>query len=389
MAKLSIWRQSLAVAILFLSAFAARASGPEILGHLPNTQACRQWKAELTSPPLSVDAPAGTLKPLQTDQVSVRDAKGRLLYSWSDGKYHRSTPHALWSVSKSISAVLVGTAIQDGKLHLDDSLVNYLPRQIVAEAADRKQLAAVKISQLLAMTSGIEWSEAVDLDPVKVSVLPLMYGSGAVDFTRGVLTHSFVAHPGRVWNYSSANATLEWAALKTVYGGSGAKYDDMPYQNLFRPLGLKSARFEQDGTGTYLGAQYIYLSADDLSTLGTLIINDGVTASGQRLIPTGWTKMAGEFEPTSIAHVKTKADFVHFSPYSKGGFWLNRQSPAGQYYPHGPADMLYAEGLLGQWLMIMPSQGLVLARTGHDMTAPIAQVDSVVEKTVRCFGGAR
>jgi len=173
------------------------------------------------------------------------------------------------------------------------------------------------------------------------------------------------------------------AVLRKVYG---AEANDLPWNNLFRPLGMKSARFEKDRSGTYVGSAYIHLSARDLAKVGKLYLNDGVVG-GRRLLPEGWVdKVAKAPVAKSIENVKAGGPFSEAGLYSQGGFWLNRSAKGvGRVYPHLPESMLSASGLFGQNLIVLPEQGLIIARTAHDDPKAVFQYDVLVANALKCF----
>ena len=129
-----------------------------------------------------------------------------------------------------------------------------------------------------------------------------------------------------------------------------------------------------------------------MAKFGLLYLNDGVTPDGQRILPKGWVGFSAELAPQSTSGITSQEDFKNIAgPYGKGSLWLNKYvTGIGKPFPHGPEDLLMAAGLSGQWILILPSQGLVFARTGHDKNSDtIANLDEVIATTVSCFGGGQ
>jgi CubicO group peptidase (beta-lactamase class C family) len=338
------------------------------------SKACREWQS------LTIDY-RKTENGMQTDQVAVIRGSGEILFSWADAPYKKSSPHQLWSASKTVSSMLLATAIVDGKVKLTDRMTQFLPAAQRRNPSSLSAFSAITIEHLLEMTSGFKWSEHSTDGVEEASVLPLMYSEGYKNFTRYIFDVDMVAHPGQVWNYSSINADLMMAVLKKVYRNS---YDEFPWKNLFNPLAMKSARFEQDSAGVYLGAAYVYLSAEDMTKLGMLMLKDGVV-NGRRLLPEGWVARSNEPVKLSLAKIRTRADLQDFGVLSKGGWWLNRPVPGvGKPYPRSPDSLLFADGYLGQWIAVLPEQGLVLARTGHERESA-KHIDKFIAGAVACF----
>ena len=334
------------------------------------SQACQAWVQNVTNS-------------LKSDQVVVERGNGEVLFDWADGAYKRNSPHALWSVSKTVTATIAAAAVQQGKIAMTDPLVKYVPASLRTRRSGRTNIEKIVLSDLMAMTSGFAWSEHPDDEAQKTSVLPMLYSEGYHNLPKYLMQTDFAAAPGRVWNYSSANATLLMAVLRKAYG---ADYDDMPWNNLFKPLGMKSAHIEQDGTGNYMGATNVFLSAQDMAKLGILYLNDGITKDGNRILPVGWVDYAKQLVEPSTKAIHNRADYKHGGPYSKGSFWLNPSLRGiGKPYPHSPTNMLVAEGFMGQWIIILPEQNLVIARTGHDGLTD-SGVDETAAGAIACFG---
>lgn len=340
-----------------------------------SSPACRAFQSQI----LPDAAGAGKFR---TDQLVVI-RNGETLFDWSDGLVRKDAPRGMWSVSKTLTATLIGTAVQDGKLKLDDPVVRYLPELLRAPGADASRLKKIKIRDLLAMTSGFRWTENEQSPAQDQTILPFLYSEGYRDLVNYVGGRSFAAQPGEVWNYSSANAVLAMAILRNVYG---AEANDMPWNNLFRPLDMKSARFEKDRHGNYVGSAYIHLSARDLAKIGELYLHDGVIG-GKRLLPEGWVdKVAKVPVAQSLDNVRVNGPFAEAGLYSQGSFWLNRAVPGGERpYPHLPESMMFASGLMGQGLIVLPEQGLIIARTAHDDPLATLPADIVIGNAVRCF----
>lgn len=268
-----------------------------------------------------------------------------------------------WSMTKTVSAALVGLQVADGKLGMPQ-------RGFWRANGDAR--AAIALSDLMAMSSGLQYNE----------------GYGAVsDVTRmlylepdmAAYTASLppVAAPGKVWNYSSGTTLLlsrlwQQAAsgepLNTQTARNSAPTPAwlatlaLPQQRLFAPLGMLSAIMEADARGNLVGSSYLYATAQDWARFGQFLLQDGVWQD-KRLLPEGFVATMQKVAPASGGQ------------YGQGQLW--RWGPEGNT-PEGqnpdapfdlPADTYWMEGHDGQSIAIVPSQQLVVVRLGltpHD-----------------------
>ncbi len=249
------------------------------------------------------------------------------------------TPLPGWSMAKSVTNALVGILVNEGKLSVSQ------PAPVAAWQKDVRQ--QITINDLLRMQSGLAWNEtyfAVS-DVTRMIFLSEDMSSGAV---HQPLTHS----PGTVWSYSSGTTNILSQIIREAVGEE--RYLQFPYQALFAPLGMSSAVWETDLSGTFVGSSYLLASARDWAKFGTLYLNDGIWR-GQRILPKGW--------------VKYTTDPVTMAPQRQYGahFWLNAgeiDNPADRPFPDVPTDCYFAQGFNGQNVFIIPSRQLVIVRLG-------------------------
>ena len=115
----------------------------------------------------------------------VRD--GRLVDDWNWGT-PRTTPREVFSVTKSITSALVGIAVRDGDLALDDPVSKYVPAWRGTDSAD------VTVRDLLSNTSGRFWSMDTDYNQLTHAPDRTAYAVG--------LGQQYA--PGTAWAYNNA-----------------------------------------------------------------------------------------------------------------------------------------------------------------------------------------
>ena len=284
------------------------------------------------------DLGSGDREDLGTRAVVVLK-DGRLVAErYADG-FDAGTPQLGWSMSKSVTDLLVGRLVQEGTVSLDD---DHLRPEWTDDRAD------ITIRQLLQMTSGLDWDETYALNTPITRMLYL-----EPDMAGYVASQRLAHAPGTYLQYSSGSTTLLCSILADR-AGLGA---NLPRDLLFAPLGLTSAVMEPDATGTPVCSSYLWATPRDWAAVGQLALDDGVW-EGRRLLPPGWIA-----ESTKAVDVKS----LEPDPYASG--WWPNQAPDGSLVEDGlPADAYFAEGHDGQWIVVVPSERLVVVRLGFTPT---------------------
>jgi CubicO group peptidase (beta-lactamase class C family) len=174
------------------------------------------------------------------------------------------------------------------------------------------------------------------------------------DSRAGAAQAALIAPPGRRWAYSSPSYQLLSGIIRTVLGGEPERVLEFAWRELFNPLGMRNVTLEFDAAGTLLGSTHMSATARDWARFGLLYLNDGVVG-GRRLLPEGWV--------ASAATATLDTDYG-------AGFWTNRANndrAKARIQLGMPKDAYYGFGSLGQIVMILPSQRLVIVRLGDSV----------------------
>ncbi|MBD3288660.1 serine hydrolase, partial [candidate division KSB1 bacterium] len=176
---------------------------------------------------------------------------------------------------------------------------------------------------------------------------------GKKDNAKFAAQKPLIHEPGTHWHYSSGTTNILCSALREEIGGDYCDYLRFPYQELFHKIGMYSALFETDGTGTFVGSSFLYATARDWARFGQLYLQDGVW-NGERILPEGWIEYS--LRRTKISRQQRYG--AHF--------WLPQPNPPGrkEYVPV-PKDLYYLSGHYGQYVSIIPSKKLVVVRMGQ------------------------
>ena len=173
--------------------------------------------------------------------------------------------------------------------------------------------------------------------------------------------------PGTAWNYSDGNSIILSHLIRNATGGHPADVLRFARSELFEPLGMHSVTLEFDGAGTPEGSSQMLASARDWARFGLLYLNDGVVG-GRRILPEGWVNYSASSTPSGWVGIGA-------------GFWTNRGDSFGANYraERGmPRDAFFAKGTIGQYVIIVPSERLVIVRLGRSPNWPL-EADGVFQ----------
>ena len=265
--------------------------------------------------------------------------------------YRAGQRHALFSIAKSFTSTAIGLLIADGRLSLDDRIVDLLPDD--APSTVDEGLTGLRVRHLLSMSTG----QARD---------GLEEAFGAGGWARRILDVPVTHEPGTRFMYQTG-ATYLLAAIATRL--TGERLLDHLSPRLLAPLGLEGATWEQSPDGIDVGGIGLAMTTEDVAAFGQLLLERG-SWDGRQLVPSGWIDTA------TAAHV-SNGDPALPSDWTQGyGFQLWR----------GRHDSFRADGAFGQMCVVLPGQEAVVAVTAGlpDMQV---ELDVVWDALLPALGG--
>lgn len=267
--------------------------------------------------------------------VVVKD--GRVIGERYGEGFNESTPLLGWSMTKTVTGALVATRIAEGKLTYDQD-------KLFPEWTDDR--ASIKISDLLAMQSGLDLEETYG-DVNDVTRMLFL----EADQARFVEEKPLEAQPGQKWEYTTGTAVL----LTRIWMNTFADQKEAlayPRKALFGRIGMTSAVMEADATGTFSGGSLMYATARDWARFGLLLVDNGQW-NGEQVLP-----------PEYIQRVST-ATSLSEGVYTGALGWKMESGERKGDAPFAiPADTYWAVGHDGQSIAIVPSERLVVVRLG-------------------------
>jgi len=250
--------------------------------------------------------------------------------------YSDSSKSGSFSVAKSITSILIGVALKEGKIKsLEEPVGNYLPE---FKEGDK---AAVRIIDLLTMSSGTDWDESYwNLFSVTSEAY---YGHDVYATATGVKMKD---KPGTLHSYKSGDTQLLGLLLEKATGQSLSDYAS---QKLWQPMGAEHpALWSTDKENGHIKAYCCFNSnVRDFARIGKLMLDSGKW-NGTAIIDSAY--WASSVKPCGIIDLKGKAcDYYGYQ------WWMDPVNP----------EVFYARGILGQYIIVIPSKKTVIVRLGE------------------------
>ena len=269
------------------------------------------------------------------------------------------TPLLGFSMTKSVVNALLGILTQQGRISPS------MPAPIAEWRGAADPHREIEVEHLMRMTSGLALDETnTGFDPAT----QMVYLHN--DMAGFAAKAAIIAPPGKRWAYSSPSTQLLARIIRDIVGGPEQTLA-FAWRELFNPLGMRNVTLEFDATGTLQGSAYMLASARDWARFGLLYLNDGMIG-GHRILPDEWVDFSAS--PT------LGTDYG-------AGFWTNRsehEHAKGRVRSGIPRDALFALGDLGQRIVVLPSQHLVIVRLGDsvDPTGDLRGFERLVKEVI-------
>jgi CubicO group peptidase (beta-lactamase class C family) len=256
------------------------------------------------------------------------EMNGKAVLDTSFYPYDGSETHNLASVTKSVVTTLIAIAAGQGKLRLDQPVLDFFKDRKIANRDERKERITVR--HLTGMVSGLACVGEHD-EPT------LHEMNASADWVQFALDLKMVAEPGTTFSYCSPGMHLLSAILQKATGQTAL---DFARQNLFQPLGITESDWPADPQGITHGWGDLRLYARDAAKIGYLWLNNGQW-DGRQIVSPEWVKASASFQ---IATGSYWGDDYGL------GWWIDRE----QDIPH-----YAAAGRGGQSINVYPSLGVV------------------------------
>jgi len=277
--------------------------------------------------------------------------RGRLVYERYAAGANDFYLQYSWSMAKSVTHALVGIAARQGRIDI------HAPAPVPEWQRPGDPRRAITVDQLLQMRSGLQFAEDY-VDAGVSDVIAMLNFDGRFDTGAFAAAKPLVHSPGTLFSYSSGTTNIICRILRDIVGPPTQMLAFM-HDELFEPLGMRTALPKFDRAGSFVGSSYCLASPQDFARFGYLYSRGGVW-DGRRILPEGWVDYARG--PT------------HATPLEAYGahWWLTPGT-----------SRFFAGGYDGQRIFVDPEKDLVIVRCGRTPVAEAPflwqQIDSLVE----------
>jgi CubicO group peptidase (beta-lactamase class C family) len=246
----------------------------------------------------------------------------------AEGYWAPHTPDRIrlvYSLSKTFTGTAMALLLGEGRLTLDDLVIDHLP-ELFANPDERTK--RMRIRHIASMSSGHDremLGEAIMADPV--------------DPLRGFFMIAPDQEPGTLFAYNQPPVLALATILQRL---AGERMVDYLRPRVFDPLGIGDVRWTQHRPGIDLGFSGVHTNLDAIARLGQLYLNDGM-CDGRRLLPEGWVANA-----SSVHIPNPQKETVDWQQGYGFQLWMSQHGYRG-------------DGAFGQYMVVLPELDAVIA----------------------------
>lgn len=264
--------------------------------------------------------------------------------------YAADRKHIMFSVSKTVTALGVGIAVDEGRLSLDDRVVSFFPELVTDSVSE--EMHGLTVRHLLTMSVGQEreggWNEG--------------------DWVSTFLHNPPVHEPGTRFMYNNM-ASFVLSAI--VQKATGERLFHYLQPRLFEPLGLENITWDINPEGYTVGMIGARLHTEDLAKLGQLLLQQG-RWNGSQLVSAAYV------QDLSSIHIENHEPDTPLDERTDG------QRGYGYQVWHGRHNSFRLDGLGGQLSIVLPDYNAVVVLTSNVQTIQ-DELDLVWEHLLPAF----
>jgi CubicO group peptidase (beta-lactamase class C family) len=279
---------------------------------------------------------------------------GRVVHEDYLNRTDRATRFLSSSMAKSLNAVLVGLAIEDGHISsVEDQVTTYVP-ELAGTGYD-----GVTVRNLLEMRSGVDWVDNFFAPGPARDAHVAAFVENSARYTDWAGSAVRAHAPGEAFNYNSLDAALAGLVVERAVGRTLSAYMT---ERLWRPAGMEADGFYvldgPPGVGREFTAGAFNATLRDYARIGQLML-DGGEANGRQVLPSAWVSQSTA--PSTTAEGETGVPGLGYAYF----WWTVLGS-----------DAFMALGGGGQFIYIDPATETVIVKLSHVPVGPNGDRDA-------------
>ena len=251
----------------------------------------------------------------------------------------------VFSVTKSITSLLCGIAVDEGYIKsVDDAVTDYLPELKKGDPMWQK----LTIRHLLDMQSGLDFDDTYTLS-LKQKDLKRLNAMAQLNYGRNIPVQvkklKFRCEPGMEYRYESMTTEILGLVIERA---TGRRFADYLEEKVWTPLGMEFPAFlSYDSKKHHAPHAFggLALTMLDLAKIGRLYLNKGVW-DGKRIVSESWIEQSTAYSADNEGY--------HFCWYNTSCIGADKADYPGYY----------AMGIRGQILFVNPYKNLIMVRLG-------------------------
>ncbi len=250
-----------------------------------------------------------------------------------------------FSAAKSIVALLIGIALDEGKItNLDQKVGDFV------KAYKQGERSKLTIRQVLTMSSGLNWKETY-VTPFSTTA-KAYYGTNLNSLIESL---DVIEQPGVEFEYLSGNTQL---LAMIVQSATGKCISDYTSEKIWKHIGAKHDAIWNLDRKNGMEKAYCCFNTNvhDFARFGQLILNKGMW-NGDRIISEEYINEATS--PKKYLADKLTGDTVDFYGFQ---WWIIN---------YNGMEIPYMRGILGQYVFVIPEKNAVVVRLGHTRSKEI------------------
>ena len=253
--------------------------------------------------------------------------------------FEEEKPTLLWSVSKTFTSMAVGIAISEGYFKINDHVIDFFPD--ISHVRINEYLKKMTIHDLLCMGTGHAECPVVKVD----------WSNGkSRDICQMFFDEPIVFEPGTHFAY---NNSATYMLSKIISITTGTNLDEYLDKKIFQQLDIPKPKWDTCPKGIPQGFSGLYLTAEQLSRFGQLILDKGVWKDKQ-LIPSNYIEQA-----TSV-----QIETSDFNPYFATKD--HHQGYGYQIWMNSYPNSYRMDGLYGQYVVMLPAKNAVITYISNE-----------------------